>query len=114
MPTARATAAKPAAIILAVLFMTYSLFEICWFDSIVACFFAAHPHARPVQAESTQDGPQQRQADADDVVMITFDADDVSPTQTVDGERTGDLERLSGADIGLDLRRGKLGKVHGG
>ena len=64
-----------------------------------------------MQVELAEQVPQQRQAEADDRVVVALDARHVGTAEAVDGEGPGDVQRLSGRDVVRDLGVGEVGEV---
>src|SRR4051812_16299311 len=73
---------------------------------------ASTPQTGPPDAKLAQDGSKQRQAEADNIVVITLDPADEWTAETVNGESAGDVERFSCADVCLDILIGEVGEVH--
>src|SRR5829696_9510899 len=72
------------------------------------------PKARPGNPEIDNHRAEQRQADADDVVVVTLDPGHIRATETVDGECTRDVNWLTRGHIGLDLADAEFGEVNSG
>ncbi len=58
--------------------------------------------------------PQNRQAQAHHGVRVSVDSLDEGTTQTIDGERAGNLERFASCYVGLELGIGEVCEVNGG
>ena len=69
---------------------------------------------RPVDAELPDEVAQRREREPDDRRRIALDPADERAAEAVDRERAGDLERLAGGDVGVDLGVGRASaKRHG-
>src|SRR6478736_8895172 len=63
----------------------------------------AGPEGVDRDAAGREEVAQQRQAEADDAVVVALDARDERAAEPVDRERTGDPEGLARGDVGVDL-----------
>src|SRR5207248_605145 len=63
------------------------------------------PEVDDADAHLGQEPPGQRQAEPDHAGEVAVDAFDEPAAQTVQSEATGHMERFSGGDVGVDLRR---------
>ena len=63
------------------------------------------PQLGPRVTELGHQPPEQRQADADHVVVVALDAGDERAAEPVDRERAGHVQRLAGRDVGRRSRR---------
>jgi putative flippase GtrA len=68
------------------------------------------PELVPGMTELVEHEPQQRDADADDVVLVAGDAADEGAADPVEGEGAGHVQRLTGGDVGSDLLLGDPGE----
>src|SRR5690606_16238436 len=75
---------------------------------------SAPPEVGDADADLTEQRAQERQADADDPVVVALDPADERAAETVHGEGARDDERLTGGDVGVDLGVAEVGEVHGG
>src|SRR5690606_31971662 len=74
----------------------------------------AGPEVGDRDAELGEQRAQERQADADDAVVVALDAGDEGAAEPVDSKGAGDDERLARRDVGVDLRVAEVGEVDGG
>ena len=65
-----------------------------------------------VSSTTGQQATQQRQRQADDVAVVADDAVEERRRPAVEREAAGDLERLAGGEVGLELGVGVVTEVH--
>src|SRR5665647_1308419 len=76
--------------------------------------FASGLQLEPADVDLCEHLAQQRQTDADDVVVIALDAGDKGTSKTVDREASCNIQRFAGRDVRRDLLVGDVGEVDGG